>query len=235
MTLKRKPIKYIWRHDSTSHCLSNKDYQTILNGCIDGSAIFSVKIDGCRIRLGKDENGNKLFYTSRHTEPCYESDVRYFLKYQSAKNRNDDNGMRRAKGYDDLMRFLMNSGIFNVIKPSETFSFECVSRFVFDSMNGDDVTIVNVPYAIPSHLDCILVPHSGFPSFEADSLKVIDPTVSLDVSQYMTPNMPREALKIALQSSFDRCEWDGIVPAPGFKHEGIIVRVGDVVGKVALS
>jgi hypothetical protein len=235
MTLKRKPIKYIWREDSTSHCLSNKDYQIILNGCIDGSAIFSVKIDGCRIRLGKDENGNKLFYTSRHTEPCYESDVGYFLKYQSAKNCHDASSMCRAMGYDHLMRFLVNSGIYNVIKLSETFSFECVSRFVFESMNGDDVTIVNVPYTIPNHFECILVPHSRFPSFESDSLKVIDPTLSLDVANHVTSNMPREALKTALQSSFERCEWDGIVPAPGFKHEGIVVTVSDVVGKIALS
>lgn len=234
MTLKRKPIKYIWRQDSTSHCISNKDYQTILNGCIDGSAMFSVKIDGCRIRLGKDENGNKLFYTSRQTVPCYESDVGHFLKYQSSKNCHDASAMCRAIGYDHLMRFLMNSGIYEVIKPSETFSFECVSRFVFESMNGDDVMIVNIPYTILSHLDCILVPHTGFPSFEADSLKVIDPTVSLDVANHVTPNMPREALKTALQSSFERCEWDGIAPAFGHKHEGIVVCVGNVVGKVTL-
>lgn len=235
MTLKRKPIKYIWREGSTSHCISNKDYQTILNGCIDGTAVFSVKIDGCRIRLGKDENGNKLFYTSRQSAPCYESDIGHFLKYQSAKNCNDASAMRRANGYDHLMRFLMNSGIYNIIKPFETFSFECVSRFVFESMNGDDVTIVNIPYTIPSHFDCILVPHSGFPLFGAGSLKVIDPTTSFDVSQFVTSNMPREALKTALQSSFEQCGWDGIVPAFGRQHEGIIVMVGDVVGKIALS
>ena len=238
-TLKRRPIKYIWRDDSDSHCISKKDYQTILDGCISGEAKFSVKIDGCRIRLGKDEFGNKLFYSGRQIVPFRESDgLSPYLKRQIELDYSDTKAIERAKGYDTLMRRVMQSGVYDAIRPTETCSFECVSRFVFETIEGNVVKVISIPYILPDDIDCILVSHSTEQDGVSSdpSIKIVNPSLSLSsLASRLTPNIPREALKTALQSSFESCGWDGIAPASGFAHEGIVVQVGNVVGKIRLS
>jgi len=239
-TLKRRPIKYIWREDSGSHCISNTDYQTILNGCISGEATFSVKIDGCRIRLGKDEFGIKQFYSGRQITPYHEWESRQncYLKRQIELDYSDMKAIERAKGYDILMQRVMQSGVYDSIRPNETFSFECVSRFVFETIQGNEVKVISIPYILPDEIDCVFFPHAKYTEFLSSDpkIRIQSPTLELpSLAVHLTPNMPREAFKTALQSSFESSGWDGIAPASGLAHEGLVVQVGNVVGKIRLS
>ena len=91
---------------------------------------------------------------------------------------------------------------------------------------------------LPDDIDCFMIPHSSEREFVSSdpSIKIINSLLPLPLlASQLTLNMSREALKTALQSSFELCGWDGIVPVSRFAHEGIVVQVGNVVGKIRLS
>ncbi len=211
--MKRKPIKYLFKSDSQTHVLSERQRLKVLAAITNHTANYFLKIDGKRLTL-QLVNDIPTIFTSK-SAIAITPDGLHLL--------GDD---IRSIQYKNLCSELFkHSSLFT----SKATAIECISPLYCESFGNNSIKVVNVEYNWNSDCKLKLFSHT------LDSNSLFYSTRLPDLFDLTAPaKMPPEAIKTRIVEAFNAVGYGGISVCNGSKHEGIIVQVEEILCKIKL-